>query len=114
MMRCAPGRAGPGGSRYGPRSSSTSQLGAESASHQGAVARHPRVREGEVMNILVTGGSGFVGKAVVRELRRAGHEVTILTRRPASGPVQSGITLVRGDLTSAGAIADLIAEHGFD
>ncbi len=65
------------------------------------------------MNILVTGGSGFVGKAVVRELRRAGHEVTILTRRPASGPVQSGITLVRGDLTSAGAIADLIAEHGF-
>jgi UDP-glucose 4-epimerase len=64
------------------------------------------------VNILVTGGSGFVGRAVVQALRRAGHEVTVLTRQPASGLVQNGIRMVRGDLTSAETVADLIDVHG--
>jgi NADH dehydrogenase len=33
------------------------------------------------MNVLVTGGTGFVGRHVLRELHRAGHEIFFLSRR---------------------------------
>jgi NADH dehydrogenase len=33
------------------------------------------------MNVLVTGGTGFVGRAVLRELHRAAHEIYFLSRR---------------------------------
>ena len=36
------------------------------------------------MHILVTGGKGFVGRALSRELGRAGHTVVVTTRHPAS------------------------------
>jgi hypothetical protein len=36
------------------------------------------------VNILVTGGSGFIGGALVARARAAGHRVAILTRRAAS------------------------------
>lgn len=34
------------------------------------------------MQVLVTGGTGFVGRALCPRLAAAGHEVTVLTRRP--------------------------------
>lgn len=34
------------------------------------------------MNVLVTGGTGFIGKALVRRLIEAGHRVTVLSRDP--------------------------------
>jgi uncharacterized protein YbjT (DUF2867 family) len=36
------------------------------------------------VKVAVTGASGFIGSAVARELSRAGHEVTALTRHPES------------------------------
>jgi uncharacterized protein (TIGR01777 family) len=36
------------------------------------------------MQILVTGGTGFIGRALCRELHRAGHGVTVYTRNLAS------------------------------
>lgn len=35
------------------------------------------------MNILMTGGTGFIGRALCRELIAAGHEVTVLSRTPS-------------------------------
>jgi uncharacterized protein (TIGR01777 family) len=38
------------------------------------------------MNVLITGGSGFIGKALTRELRSAGHNIIITTRRQSKSP----------------------------
>lgn len=38
------------------------------------------------MRVLATGASGFLGRAVVRALQDAGHEVRTLQRRPSGAP----------------------------
>jgi uncharacterized protein (TIGR01777 family) len=38
------------------------------------------------MRVLVTGGTGLIGGALVTRLRAGGHAVAILTRRAAAGP----------------------------
>lgn len=55
----------------------------------------PAEREGR---ILVTGGTGTLGRFVVPRLRDAGREVRVLSRR--SGEAGEGIELVTGDLAT--------------
>ena len=57
------------------------------------------------MTILVTGGTGTLGRPTVERLRAAGHDVRILSRRP--GPDR-----VVGDVTSGDGLAE--AMHGVD
>lgn len=59
------------------------------------------------MKVFVTGGSGWVGRAVIPELVAAGHEVTGLSRSDRSDQVLAdmGATAVRGDLDSLDVIA---------
>lgn len=45
--------------------------------------------------VLVTGGSGFVGRSVVAEFQRLGVDVVVADRDPFPG---GGVTLVQGDL----------------
>jgi uncharacterized protein YbjT (DUF2867 family) len=40
------------------------------------------------MNVLVTGGTGFVGREIVRQLRFSGHRVHLLARDPESESAQ--------------------------
>ncbi len=51
------------------------------------------------MRILVTGGSGFLGGALVRAAHAAGHEVAVLTRSPA-GASCGAHERIAGDLSS--------------
>lgn len=58
------------------------------------------------MRYLVTGATGFVGRALVRQLVAAGHEVVALVRDPeaAADLAHAGVTLYRGDVVDAESI----------
>jgi nucleoside-diphosphate-sugar epimerase len=53
------------------------------------------------VRVFVTGGSGYIGRPTIRELRRRGHDVTALVRsESAAQTVRSfGATPVHGELT---------------
>ncbi len=58
------------------------------------------------MNILVTGGTGVIGRYVVQDLVRAGHDVTNIGR---SGAATLPCRHLRADLTNAGDVYEALA-----
>ena len=55
------------------------------------------------MKILITGGTGFVGKQLTSRFIQEGNEVTILTRSfKESGQPPKGISYLQGDPTQKG------------
>jgi uncharacterized protein (TIGR01777 family) len=61
------------------------------------------------MKIFMTGGTGFVGKALALALVRLGHEITILTR--AAREKSPGVSWVEGDPMLKGRWQDAVKEH---
>lgn len=64
------------------------------------------------MNVLTIGGTGTVGSQVVRELLRAGVDVSVLTRNPEKYRLPAGVASIRGDLLNPETART--AFHGFD
>jgi len=62
------------------------------------------------MKVLVAGGTGFVGTAIVHALRARGVDVRVLARDPvrAAALEPLGVEVVRGDLTDAGSLAPAV------
>lgn len=64
------------------------------------------------MIVSVTGGTGFVGEYVVRQLLRHEHEVRVLVREPAKAGAlreRSNIELIQGNLEDRAALRRLTA-----
>ncbi len=63
------------------------------------------------MKVFVTGGTGFIGGEVVRQLRARGDEVACLVRSPgkAAGLTELGCELVSGSLSDEAALREGMA-----
>jgi uncharacterized protein YbjT (DUF2867 family) len=62
-------------------------------------------RNGDAMNILVTGGTGTVGGAVVKELLKRGVNVRVLARKPPEeGKLPAGVEVAIGDLLDPASV----------
>src|SRR5258707_15747739 len=68
------------------------------------------------MNLLVTGGAGYIGSATSARLLEAGHSVTILDNLSHGhrGAVPAGATFVHGDIGDRPGLAALFATQQFD
>jgi NADH dehydrogenase len=61
------------------------------------------------MDVLVAGGTGFVGRNLCAELLERGHDVTALARDPDADDLPEGVATVAGDVTNYESIADAFA-----
>ena len=66
----------------------------------------------ERLTVLVTGGGGFLGKAIIHALLRRGHRVHTLNRGRYEDLLQQGVICFRGDL--ADPRAAMMAAEGCD
>ncbi|MFY9826360.1 MAG: TIGR01777 family oxidoreductase [Thermoanaerobaculia bacterium] len=60
------------------------------------------------MRVVITGGTGFIGSAVAREMGGAGHEVVVLTRDPAKVKELPNTRAVQWDGTNGQGWASLL------
>lgn len=56
------------------------------------------------MKVLVTGGTGFIGRHLCTELDDRGHDVTALARSPDASDLPAGVSVERGDVTDRGSL----------
>ncbi|WP_167891871.1 SDR family NAD(P)-dependent oxidoreductase [Thermococcus sp. MAR1] len=63
------------------------------------------------MAILVTGGTGFIGREVVKELAKRGEEVIIIGRREPQGELKEIARFVKGDISIRGHVENAFKEY---
>lgn len=62
------------------------------------------------MKVFITGGTGFIGRALVKEMLRRGHRVSILSRSSGRTP-PAGAEMVTGDPTQPGDWQEALQGH---
>ena len=68
--------------------------------------------DGDVSNVLVTGGAGYIGSHAVKALRAAGHQVVVFDSLSAGHRGAVGdVHLIEGDVRDPGAIRAVLREH---
>src|SRR5450759_3395396 len=65
------------------------------------------------MRVLVIGGTLFIGRLLVEELVRAGHEVTVLHRNTKAG-LPEGVTGLIADRNNPDAVRSALTCQRFD
>jgi nucleoside-diphosphate-sugar epimerase len=66
------------------------------------------------MRVLVMGGTQFNGLALVRELVRTGHDVTVLNRGQTAADLPRSVRRLRADRTDAAQMREVFAREEFD
>ena len=66
------------------------------------------------MNVLVMGGTQFNGLALVHELMRAGHEVTILNRGKTEASLPAGVRRLVCDRSDHAALKSTLQGQDWD
>ena len=60
--------------------------------------------------VLVTGGSGLIGRAAVSALLAEGARVTVFDRADAPGSERESVTFIAGDVTEQAAVRSAVAD----
>ncbi|MCH2623082.1 MAG: NAD-dependent epimerase/dehydratase family protein [Acidimicrobiales bacterium] len=68
----------------------------------------------ETLRVLVMGGTQFNGLALVHELARRGHEVTILNRGVTEAPLPDGIKRLKADRSDHDQVREILSHQRFD
>lgn len=92
--------------RVGERMTARAKLEADEAARAAkdappSAAQTKKLPPAEKTSVLVLGGTGFIGQALVRKLREAGQGVRLVARDPRSVSkelLELGLDVVRGDL----------------
>jgi UDP-glucose-4-epimerase GalE len=72
-------------------------------------------KSGGILNVLITGGAGYIGRFCIRELLGAGHHVVVLDQRPMSTIAGAGaVTSITGEIGDAALVEGVLGDHDVD
>jgi len=66
------------------------------------------------LNVLITGGAGYIGRFCIRELAAAGHNVVVLDARPLADSATAAVASITGEVGDAELVDGALRDHRVD